>query len=298
MWRGGPLDTPPLPGPHAVVRLWGHVLHAEDLEAGGLQRADRRLAAGAWALDEDFDLLQTVLHALAGARVGSHLRGERRRLARALEARGARRLPDDHVPVGVGKRDDRVVERRLDVRLSDGDVLADTAPGATAPCLSSRRSHYVLLGAFLPRPTVFFGPLRVRALVFVRWPFTGRPRRWRTPRYAPISPSRLIACWRSRRRSPSTWRFVSMYSRSFVISPSVRSLTFVSRERPSSDATCLEVERPMPKMYVSATSRRFSRGRFTPAILAIYLSLPLLVPWVGADDHGPAVPPDHAAPLT
>ena len=24
--------------------------------------------------------------------------------------------------------------------------------------------------AFLPRPTVFFGPLRVRAFVFVRWP--------------------------------------------------------------------------------------------------------------------------------
>jgi len=36
--------------------------------------------------------------------------------------------------------------------------------------------------AFLPRPTVFFGPLRVRAFVFVRWPFTGRPRRWRMPR--------------------------------------------------------------------------------------------------------------------
>ena len=35
---------------------------------------------------------------------------------------------------------------------------------------------------FFPRPTVFFGPLRVRALVFVLCPFTGSPRRWRTPR--------------------------------------------------------------------------------------------------------------------
>src|SRR6188508_2775923 len=33
--------------------------------------------------------------------------------------------------------------------------------------------------AFFPRPTVFFGPLRVRALVFVRWPWTGRLRRCR-----------------------------------------------------------------------------------------------------------------------
>ena len=35
---------------------------------------------------------------------------------------------------------------------------------------------------FLERDTVFFGPLRVRAFVFVRWPRTGRPRRCRRPR--------------------------------------------------------------------------------------------------------------------
>ena len=29
--------------------------------------------------------------------------------------------------------------------------------------------------------TVFFGPLRVRALVWVRCPWTGNPLRWRTP---------------------------------------------------------------------------------------------------------------------
>src|SRR5262245_25636150 len=151
-----------------------------------------------------------MLHALAGARVGGHLRGERRRLAGALGTGRAGGLPDDDVALGVGERDDRVVERRLDVRLADGDVLPDPAPGATASCLSAWRCHYVLLGAFLPRPTVFFGPFRVRAFVFVRCPFTGRPRRWRTPRYAPISWSRLIDCWRSRRRSPSTWRLPSM----------------------------------------------------------------------------------------
>ena len=33
-------------------------------------------------------------------------------------------------------------------------------------------------------PTVLRGPLRVRALVWVRWPRTGRPRRWRTPAIA------------------------------------------------------------------------------------------------------------------
>src|SRR6476646_11027478 len=34
---------------------------------------------------------------------------------------------------------------------------------------------------FFPRPAVFFGPFRVRALVLVRWPRAGRPRRCRRP---------------------------------------------------------------------------------------------------------------------
>src|SRR6185312_8677895 len=56
----------------------------------------------------------------------------------------------------------------------------------------------------LVTPTVLRGPLRVRALVLVRWPRTGRLRRWRTPRYEPISISRLMFIEMSLRRSPST----------------------------------------------------------------------------------------------
>src|SRR5205085_1259188 len=106
-----------------------------------------RLAAGARPLDEDLDLLQAVLHALAGAGVGGHLGRERRRLARALEARRAGRLPGDDVSVLVRQRHDGVVERRLDVRLADRDVLADATAGATAGRRSPRRRH--LLGRFL-----------------------------------------------------------------------------------------------------------------------------------------------------
>src|ERR1700761_5292130 len=36
------------------------------------------------------------------------------------------------------------------------------------------------------------GPLRVRALVWVRWPRTGRPRRWRQPREQARAISRLM----------------------------------------------------------------------------------------------------------
>jgi hypothetical protein len=45
--------------------------------------------------------------------------------------------------------------------------------------VSPHFSYYFLLRL---TPTVFFGPLRVRAFVLVRWPRTGSPRRWRTPR--------------------------------------------------------------------------------------------------------------------
>ena len=67
------LDAPPLLGAAAVVGLRGDVLDGRDLEAGGLQRADRGLAAGAGALGVDLDPLEAVLHALAGGVVGGHL---------------------------------------------------------------------------------------------------------------------------------------------------------------------------------------------------------------------------------
>src|SRR5262245_15195949 len=92
--RGGS-HSPPLLLADAVVGLRGDILDAEDLEAGRLERADRRLTSRAGPFDEDLDLLQTVLHALAGGVVGGHLRREGRRLARALEAGGAGGLPRD-----------------------------------------------------------------------------------------------------------------------------------------------------------------------------------------------------------
>src|ERR1700754_172609 len=175
----GESDPPPLPGAAAVVCLWGDVAHARDLEAGGLQRTDRGLAARARALHEDLDLLHALLDALAGGRVGRHLGGEGRRLARALEAGAAGGLPRDDVAFAVGERDDRVVEACLDVRLADRDVLLDLAAAALG---TARSGHYFLPAFFLPATCMRFGPLRVRALVFVFWPRTGRPRRWRIPR--------------------------------------------------------------------------------------------------------------------
>ena len=117
---------------------------------------------------------------------------------------------------------ERVVERGLDVNDAVQDVLLDfffflrlaslaggpsSAPpaswrlvgalGRLGPlgllCFSAfsgfsaiRFSHspYFPAGAIAAglRTMPRFGPLRVRALVWVRWPRTGRPLRWRRPR--------------------------------------------------------------------------------------------------------------------
>src|SRR4051795_3455186 len=173
------LDPAPLAGAAAVVRLRGDVLDARDLEPGGLQRADGGLAARARALHEDLPLLQPLLDALAGSGVRRDLGGERRGLAGALEAGAAGGLPGDDVALAVGEGDDGVVEAGLDVRLADGDVLLDLAAASAGPTGSG---HYFLPAFFLPATCMRLGPLRVRALVLVFWPRTGRPRRWRRPR--------------------------------------------------------------------------------------------------------------------
>src|SRR5687767_13297779 len=63
-------------------------------------------------------------------------------------------------------------------------------------CLTARLRSAMgswALRYFLRRtPTVFFGPRRWRAFVLVRCPRTGRLRRWRRPRYEPISMRRLM----------------------------------------------------------------------------------------------------------
>src|SRR5215475_3304987 len=194
-------DPAPLWRAAAVVRDRGDVLDGPDLQAGGLQRADRGLTTRAGTLHEHVDLAHAVLHGPPRGGLSGHLSGERRRLARALEADLPGRRPGDHAAAGIGDRDDGVVEGALDVRMAVRDVLAflpadllgagGTASGRHSAPRSSgggrtgcapphggrtrRAADYFLPAFFLPA-TVFFLPLRVRALVWVRWPCTGSPR--------------------------------------------------------------------------------------------------------------------------
>ncbi len=56
-----------------------------------------------------------------------------------------------------------------------------SAAGAASFCFAIRNPYPFEGGGFLPA-MARRGPLRVRALVCVRWPRTGRFRRWRSPR--------------------------------------------------------------------------------------------------------------------
>jgi len=67
------------------------------------------------------------------------------------------------------------------------------------------------------------------------------------PWYEPISIFRLMSCWMSRRRSPSTLRLASIQLRNRVTSSSVRSRTRVFMSIPVASHTFWEVVRPIPK---------------------------------------------------
>src|SRR6185503_12991411 len=109
------LDAVPLGRAAAVVVDGRDVLDGGDFEPRHLERTDGGLAAGAGTLHPHLHALEAHVDGLAGRGLGGHLRGERRALARALEAGLARARPADHVPVRVGDGDDRVVEARLHV---------------------------------------------------------------------------------------------------------------------------------------------------------------------------------------
>ena len=129
-------------------------------------------AASAWIADSrpepgplhaDVHPAHAERHRLARALFGGDRRRERRGLLRTLEPGLARRAPRHRVPVRIGDRDGRVVERRADV----GDAFGlDHALGLLSG------SHY-LVTFFLPA-IARRGPFLVRALVCVRWPRTGK----------------------------------------------------------------------------------------------------------------------------
>ena len=158
-------------------------MDAGDLHPHVLKGANGGVASRAGAGDDDVELADAMLACPAGRFFGCHLGGVWGRLARSFEPDGTTGSPNHGVAALVGDGDDGVVEGGLDMSLPMSDVLP-LAPANPFWCVlqllpaSAPLTYFFTF--FLPAMATL-GPLRVRALVWVRWPRTGRPRRCLTP---------------------------------------------------------------------------------------------------------------------
>src|ERR1700733_11837201 len=228
-----PLDATLLGGTAAVVRDRRDVGNARDLQPAGVEGTHRRLATRTGAGHAHLDVLHPMLLGGGAGLLGRHLGRKRRALARTAKATATRGGPGQRIALPIGDRDDRVVERCMHVSDRVEHVFArllgllrpagralllwflishrcgclcafSRSKTSSLLCFRDAARPQVLPGGALSLTACLRGPLRVRALVRVRCPRTGRPLRCRRPRHVPKSMSRLIFIDTSRRRSPST----------------------------------------------------------------------------------------------
>src|SRR5690625_828960 len=161
------LDAPTLARTAAVVRDRSHVTDRRDVEADRLQRAQRRFAARPRTLHVHLEGAHAVFLRLAAGILGSRLGGEGSGFARALEALRAGGRPGDCIALNVRDGNHGVVEGRTHVSDAGRNVLLFAAAQPTRLWLGHDLGTPYLVAFFLPAIGLA-GPLRVRALVWVR----------------------------------------------------------------------------------------------------------------------------------
>ena len=117
-----PLDATPLRRAAAIVRDRRHIPDHRDLDTRRLKRADRRLASGTGALDVDRQLTDTVFNCLLGAFLRGDLCREWRTLTRSTKTRASRGGPSQDISLPVSDRDDRIVERGMNMSNGFGQM--------------------------------------------------------------------------------------------------------------------------------------------------------------------------------
>src|SRR4030095_13970411 len=112
------LDAATLGRPATVVRNRRDVANRLYLDAHRLQRTNRRLTTRPWPLHSHVDRAKTIGLGGVACAHRSLRRGKRRPLPGTLEADASCARPRDHVALGVGDGDLRVVERGVDVHVT------------------------------------------------------------------------------------------------------------------------------------------------------------------------------------
>ena len=159
----------------------GDVLDHGDLQTSSLQRTNGSFTALAGALYINFYALQAMLHSSLGSHLSGGLGSKGSGLTGATETEAAGRSPGQCVALRIGQSDDGIIEAGLDMAAPRSMFFFSrrrriTAFFATCLAIFDFPPYFFLFAMVLA------GPLRVRALVLVRWPRTGRPFLWRTPR--------------------------------------------------------------------------------------------------------------------
>ena len=139
-----------------------------------LQRTDRGFASRSGSLDIYFYLFHSMIHRCFGCGFRCHLSGERRAFTRTFKALDTSARPGNSIATDIGYRYQCVVKGRTNVRYTRFNILSFPLfrPDCFLGSQSSIPPFYALLRF---APTVFRGPLRVRAFVLVRCPRTGNP---------------------------------------------------------------------------------------------------------------------------
>ena len=108
----------------AIVRDWCHVADHRNIKANSLHSANSRFTAGTWALDANFDFLETMSHGLPTGVLSNHLRGVGCAFTRAFETALASTRPTDHSTTKIRDTYNRIIETRLNVSHPLNDSLA------------------------------------------------------------------------------------------------------------------------------------------------------------------------------
>ncbi len=144
------------------------------LDAGTVYSSNSRLTSVTGSLHVCFHFSQAQIIRNLCAILRSHLGSIRRVLLGTSESHFTGRRPRDNLAFAVCQRNNDVVERGMNVQLAVGIHLYIFL--FCCNCFLCHINNYYLVAFFL-FATVFFLPLRVRALFFVLWPLTGKPRR-------------------------------------------------------------------------------------------------------------------------
>jgi len=164
----------------------GYILNPGDENSRCLESSNCCFTTATRPSDIYLYLAQAVFLGPVSSSLGSQLSRIGGALSRPFEPGCAGTSPSNNIAFGVGNRNNSVIESRLNISLAFRNQLALSPSYSSSPFPSHILSpflYFLVAPRLCPRPaTVLRRPRLVRALVCVRCPQTGRPRRCLMPR--------------------------------------------------------------------------------------------------------------------